>query len=152
MQINLKLKAATRDAVSMAGGPQRAALVSRGSASRLCEYGSVGCEDRYIPVDVAMALEADIGAPVISRAMADALGFDLVPRNPVSDAATIKHQVSESMRGFGNLLADINAALEDGRIDHLEAVGIEKAITPEIERLHSMLASVRKAKSLKAVS
>ncbi len=151
MSNHLKLKAATRDAVGMAGGPQRAAHISRGTASRLCEYGSPACDDRFIPVDVAMALEADIGAPVISRAMADALGYDLVPRNPAADAATIKHQVSESMRGWGNLLADLNAALEDGRIDHLEAVGIEKAISAELNRLHSMLASVRKAKDLKVV-
>ena len=151
MDNTLIIKAATRDAIAASGGSNRAASVTRGTASRFSEYGSPACPDRVIPLDIAMALDIESGAHTHLRAMADVAGFDLVPHNPSTEVGNIKHQVSEAVRGFGNLLADVNTALEDGRIDHMEAAKLEKLFQPEIDRLQSMFASVRKA-TIKAVA
>jgi hypothetical protein len=108
------LKAATRRAVKMAGGPVAASESLRVDQGRLSKYGSNG-DPLYVPIDVAFELDKMAGDNVILRAMSDLFGFDLVARDvdgkAVGDLTTAAGQIA---RESGELISDVIEASASG--------------------------------------
>ncbi len=68
-----RIKAATRDAIVRAGGVVRAGEITLASKTEASRWQSV-TDEAIIPIPAALALEAEIGMPVITEAMADLQG------------------------------------------------------------------------------
>lgn len=76
-----RLKSAWRDLVKACGGLDRVAEITRAkNKSHASEYGAPHCLERFPPLDVIADLEADCGTPIVTRILADMLGFDIAAR------------------------------------------------------------------------
>lgn len=73
----LALKAAFRSLTRACGGPHASAKITRSDAPRLSRYASPE-EQMHAPLDVIADLEAEAGAPEVTRVLAGLLGYVLV--------------------------------------------------------------------------
>lgn len=140
----LTLKAATRRSVDMAGGGGALQHVTRVKAGNLSKYGSANEEngDKFMPIDVACEADLEAGSPIILTAMAEILGYQVIPCGEVRIVEVKPLSVKDALK-IANEAADvvkaITAALEnDDRIDSTE----ERDITREIDETMASLMDV----------
>lgn len=135
----LSLKAATRRAFDMAGGPEEFQHMTRVRQSVLSKYGSTtqDCADKFIPVDVAVEADVEAGSPIITAKMAHILGYKLVPvaADTVNAAPLGVHDALRIANEAADVVKAITSALTDGRIDQAE----EREIAHEIEEAIKVL-------------
>ncbi|KAB2743516.1 phage regulatory CII family protein [Brucella anthropi] len=141
------LKAATDGAYVLGGGISCILPFTRVGVSTLSKYASYNDEhrDNFIPADIIIEIDRRTKSPVIVRAMAALLGFDLVPiaggaPDAQADAEPLTekdaHRVmSESM----DVSQAILHALDDNRIDALERRGIAKELRESIRAQEDVL-------------
>lgn len=146
----MKLKAMTRILKEACGGQETAAMVSRVShqtISRYCTVVDDGIEAdaNFIPVDVAMDLMKFSGDRSLLRAMADELGFVLVPKVESAHAGNVVSLVGQFSRGAGALTDEALQAAMDGRIDDDERARILDHVKNEMERLATLGRTVERA-------
>jgi len=111
--VYLRLKAAARTLIKLAGGQESAASATRASHAMLSRYGHPD-EAAFMPVDVLADLEADVGNPVVTRQLADLAGFLLVAKPPVGEAdpawiarlAALAKESGEAISKLGQALAN----------------------------------------------
>jgi hypothetical protein len=135
------LKSAARGALSLIGPAKQLCAVSRISESYLSKCINRDCPD-FLPLDVALEADRLAGSPVIVQAMADLLGFRLVP--------TEGERASEfNVEHAFNLVADavamaqtIREADADGRRDEREKRAITDQINGQIKALQDALRAV----------
>lgn len=109
--VYLALKAFTRALIEKAGGLEAAATRTRVGKSQLHEYGNPDKRD-FIPIDVVADLEADVGEPIVSRALAHTAGFALVREaHHDSIAADPARELRLTTARLGNLADDFDKDL-----------------------------------------
>lgn len=139
------LKAATRRAVKMAGGPNATAEVVRAAASRLSQYGNIDLTV-FVPVDVAFELDKAAGDPVILRAWADLLGFDLTPRNlDASVTRDLANAAGQVAKESGELICAAIDASADGNLTPAEARRLDDEAADVEEKVVKLRNIVRPA-------
>lgn len=136
------LKAAVRHALTLAGGGDRFALVTRVNGPALSKYADA-CGDQFMPLDVAVDLDRDIGAQVVAEALAAAHGYRLTPADPATNGAPNLADVAKIMRESCDVADALTAALADGRIGPAEARAIDREIEEAIAVLRGLQARVR---------
>ncbi len=148
----MTLKAATRRSVDMAGGGDALQHVTRVKAGNLSKYGSTNEEngDKFMPIDVAVEADIEAGSPIILTAMAEILGYQVVPGGETRSADFKPLTVKDALR-IANEAADvvkaITSALEgDDRIDTAE----ERDITREIDETIGALMDVMRRLKVRA--
>lgn len=139
----LRLKAATRELVSQAGGQEAAARVSRlKSHVTVGRYGRPQ-DGEFMPIDVAADLEAEIGAAPVTRALAALAGLIVIPRPPVDGDAAIVRQLGEVAREAGEAIGRIGEALaDDGRVTADEVARLR--LVDEVDDVLRAAATMRK--------
>lgn len=75
----LALKARTRRLVKLAGGVESCALISRVSKTQIGNYQNPELLDSFMPIDVVVEIESDVGKPIISEGLAELAGCTLSP-------------------------------------------------------------------------
>ncbi|MBR1193216.1 phage regulatory CII family protein [Bradyrhizobium sp. AUGA SZCCT0160] len=139
------LKAATRRAVKLAGGPNAASEVVRAAASRLSQYGNHDVPI-FAPIDVCAELDRAAGDPVILRAWADLLGFDLTPRNvDAAVAADLAHAAGQVARESGELISAAIDASADGNLTPAEARRLDEEAADVEQKVVNLRKIVRPA-------
>ena len=141
------LKAATDGAYVLGGGISCVLPFTRVGVSTLSKYASYNDEhhDSFIPVDVAIEIDRRAKTPVIVRAMAALLGFDLVPVSsnvrdiPASPAPLSEKDALRVMSESMDVSQAILRALDDNRIDALERKGIAKELRESIRAQEEVL-------------
>ena len=136
------VKTAVRALVHASGGEARAAAACRVSKSTLSEYGNPTSPDRHMPVDVVLALEAEVGEMPVTGHLAAAHDC-LLLRLPDAAAAPewlvhltrIGKEAGDVFDRAGEFLAD------DGEIDEDEA----PLLLREIDELLQAAAAMRSA-------
>ncbi|WP_065091615.1 phage regulatory CII family protein [Rhizobium leucaenae] len=138
----LTLKAATRRALTMAGGGDSFQHVTRVSAAQLSKYSGQAEEKSFMPIDVAVEADIEANSPIILSAMAEILGYQLVPAGTVINVAvkpvTIKDALTIANEAADVVKAITEALTDDDRIDGAE----ERAITREIDETMRALQDV----------
>jgi hypothetical protein len=147
----LTLKAATRRAVDMAGGGDAFQHVTRIRAAQLSKCGSTGADNAatFLPIDVAVEADMEAGSPIILSAMAEALGYQVVPLAQVINVEVKPVSERDALRVAREAADVVNAivtAIEDGAIDSSE----ERDITREIDQLKAVLVDVMRRASVRA--
>ena len=114
----LILKRATRQLVERAGGPTEAAESCRPAASLLSRYCSESEEHEttFAPADVVKELELLAGEPIVTRALADLGGFDLVARKAVSASADYESHDADIVTSACALMVAWRERKADGRL------------------------------------
>lgn len=110
------LKLASKHLVKACGGVESAALITRVGHSELARYYDPA-EKLFMPVDIAADLETDCGNPLLSRALANLSGYELVAPPPQASEAEKLHHWSVLLANLGQetaaALAQIAAALSE---------------------------------------
>lgn len=108
------LKAATRLVLRDCGGLDAAAASSRVGRSQFSDYANPN-SDKFIPVDVAIDIEAIGGIPHVTAALARAQGYELLPVEP-RDRGQLGLALAAISAGVGTLFATVATAFADGHL------------------------------------
>lgn len=117
------IKTASRALVKQLGGGEAASLVCRYNPTAISDACSYSRPDRTLPVDVVLDMELCAGEPFITRTMAGAQGYALVPLP--SAAGPEAQAIAAVMADAASLGADFAAAMSDARISPAERQGIK---------------------------
>ncbi|UTV37620.1 hypothetical protein MYG64_04700 [Ensifer adhaerens] len=141
----LTLKAATRRSVDMAGGGDALQHVTRVRASYLSKCGSAGEDnaDKYLPIDVATEADMEAGSPIILTAMADILGYCVLPiiegsDLPIGVAPPTHKDLTHLNRELMDVVRIFGDALDDDHVDGREKKEITREIDEAIKALRAL--------------
>ncbi|WP_158876986.1 phage regulatory CII family protein [Antarcticirhabdus aurantiaca] len=141
----LALKASVRRSITLAGGGDSVQHATRVDATSLSRYGSANIEQQktHCPIDVALDLDLEAGAPVITTAMARAQNYELVPMLS-ADVSSVPWETKLCRLGQvrGELYGVMGEALSDGRFDAEEASRANAKIEEEIAQLRRIQARI----------
>lgn len=144
----LRLKAASRRAVELAGDVTAVERITRVRKAALSKYTAVHETAYFMPVDVALDIDRDTGEPVILREMAALEGYDLAPRRGARNATggnamlARAHLVGRLTREVADVVAEVLAADADGVITPRERSALLKEIDEAQGALNAMRRSV----------
>lgn len=144
----LKLKASWRRLVQLAGGGKHVIeqKITRGSEARISEAAAPNLMDRFAAVDQVLDLELECGQPIVTQALADLAGYDLVPRQGAQPIGIHAH-FARIIRETRDVELKMAEAMADGSISDRERDEIIKECMEAIEALQLMLNELRSAKS-----
>ena len=119
------LKNAFRRACKQAGGSLASiAAMSRLGANQLSRFGDLN-SDQFAACDVIIDVDSLAGEPVTVRAMAELLGYELVPlAAPVMRAQPGQH-LAGLARESGDVISRYAAALADNKLTLNELAALE---------------------------
>lgn len=147
-----KLKAAWRRLLKACGGPEVASKITRArNHSLLSEYGSPSCLDRFPPLDVIADLEAECGEPMVSQALADLMGCDLIRRD-ARPAGSLRSLMAACTRGFADVSVTFVDSDEDGKWTAKECDELDGDLLGLIEAAQKLRQAVAMRRGLRAVS
>jgi hypothetical protein len=105
------LKSATRSLVDALGGAHDAAKCTRVSAAMISNYGNQN-DPSFMPIDVAVDLEARVGEPFVTRVM------EMMARRSARERAeTYFKHMGDTGRASAAVMKAMADALEDGHAD-----------------------------------
>jgi hypothetical protein len=133
-----RIKAATHLLVERAGGIVAAGLVIDRSKSQVQRWQDLNAED-MIPAFYAVLLEAYVGQPLVSQAMAELTGHTLQPIDAQPAGEGFQKANMRVTREFADLIATVAEADEDGLRTPNERQKIER----EAAELADALATFR---------
>lgn len=133
----MELKAGTRRALSLAGRANGFSLVTRVEPPVLSKYGSPSEEASFMPVDVVLDLEREIGLPLITEMLAAMQGFRLVPLDPQRGAQVGVEDLADVARETGDVVQKLAGALPGG-IDAAETRELRKEIAEGVRALRRL--------------
>jgi hypothetical protein len=144
------VKAATRRAIQLAGGPHAAEDYIRANcpsrqgmdAARLSRYGNPN-EPEFAPIDICFLLDQAAGSPEIVRALACLEAHDLVARESVAAqlAKDVTALAGDIAKDSGELISTAIEASGDGVVSINEA----KAIDQRAADLQDKVVDIRRA-------
>lgn len=153
--VYLGIKAAFRQLTKLCGGLEAAALDTRVGKSSLGNYGNVNMPDEFAPADVIADLEAAVGEPVVTRALAKAAGYQLVLAANAQCAAReiAAHELIVMATEIDVKLAGIQqqalAAAADGKISDRELdeqIQAHERLIIRVQRNHDDLCRLREVR------
>ena len=130
------------EALIKALGYARACEVSGRSKAQLGRYALLSVEyvDRFIPVNLAVELETDVGTPFVTRAMAELLGLKVDEKgNGNERPGGLNSDVIALSQRFATLMAEYNHSIADGVISLNEA----KRLLEETNSLQQVLVEMK---------
>lgn len=141
------IKAATRDLIKLTGGLERASSIASISTTQLSRWQSPHHAD-LITLSAALALEAECGVPLVTRAMAESTGHRVVSADAEhGDVTSLLAVQATMMEAQGLLAGEVARALADGRVTPTEAESIRRVAGVLEEGLTSLRAAVARVKA-----
>lgn len=126
-QFLLRLKAATRDLVSLCGGVERAAQVASLSKSAMSRFQVVDAPD-VIDLPTALKLERECGHPAVTSVMAEMHGRRLSDEVAGASAQSVLEHHAEVMRRTAETATKVALAFADQVVTPAEAVQIDRTL------------------------
>ena len=132
---HIAAKAFFRDLLDACGGPKRCQAITSHPDSHLSAMGAAHVVDRWPRLDHVIDLEQDCGHPIVTRYLADLLGFELVPREGRA-AGDLPHVFANAMKD----MAEVQVAYAAERAE------LVKQANQAIAGLQDFIVSVREPK------
>jgi hypothetical protein len=138
------VKLAVRDLINACGGARRASEHTRVRQPQLDRYASLDKPDELMPADVVADLEAYCGQPIVSRALAELMGFVLepVPR-AIRTGMTLGRISGQAMKETADVFARLGDMLSDGVLTKVEGRSLQSEINEAVEKLLTLKHQVR---------
>ena len=143
-QTYLGLKAATRMLIREAGGLELAARVTRVERASLSRYENPSSE-HFLPVDVALDLEAANGEPHVTRFLARAGGHVLIELPRLDGTGAWGRHLGDIAKECGEAIAVVGQALAEGgtiTAEEVRELNITREIDEAVERLMALRAAL----------
>lgn len=138
----LALKAAVRLALKRVGGGDCFCHATRVGAPALSNYANANRDDSHMPLDVALDLDRDAGAPIIAGALARMNGYRLVPLQASGGDQPDLGDIAVIARETGDVVSALATALADGGVDSREAADIRREIEEANAALNRLAAKL----------
>lgn len=122
-----RLKVASKALLLASGGGEAAASVCRLGTSHLSEAAGMHQPDRWLPIDVVLALETVAEAMPVTAALALAQGHVLVPIAP-RGAGALAELLARLGREVGDVSAVAALAMADGHVSAAEAMELSREL------------------------
>jgi len=135
------LKKVVRDLIISVGGVEAAAAICGKGRSVVSDYQSESKPKTSMPIELVERLERKSGVPYVTRYLATALGFDLLPHHGRTDDKSAIDHVSGITKEFGEVLAHASTFVKCGALSPADA----KALLQEIDDVREALATMRAA-------
>ncbi|WP_319532836.1 phage regulatory CII family protein [uncultured Cohaesibacter sp.] len=117
----LRLRRRCRELIKKGGGIECSAETTRVNQAQMGRYGLAHGAD-WMPVDVVADLEKDIGEPVVSRALVQAIGYEVIKLPEGRWEGDINQQLAAMFKEVGEVTQHIGQCLaDDGCISADEA-------------------------------
>jgi hypothetical protein len=142
----LALKAATRRATKEAGTLADVAERTRLDASRISKCGNPN-ESEFLPIDVAMDLDALAGDDRILRAWAEMRGYDLLKAERNVAVEDMARHIGAVGKESGELISEMCEAVADGKVTPAEALRIEEAAEDVRDNVTRLQADCRRIRA-----
>ncbi|MGB3644605.1 MAG: hypothetical protein WBA15_09020 [Mesorhizobium sp.] len=134
----LRIKARTEQLIKLAGGPGVFQHVAGVPTDMLSKYGSRS-EPNIINAAVIVALDRQLGAPLMLAELASMLGYRLVPIDEGGDGDEVTlSDVTDLQRADGDVAVALMEALEDGVIDIAERRQGRATIARQMSKLQQV--------------
>lgn len=132
----LKIKHRTKQLIKLAGGPEVFQHSAGVPKDMLSKYGSIS-EPNFINAAVIVALDRQIGAPLMVSELAAMLGYRLVPAEggPDGGSEVSLSDLTDLQRADSDVAVSLSSALEDGVIDIAERRETRAAIARKMSKL-----------------
>jgi hypothetical protein len=140
------LKVASKALVAACGGGEAAAAACRLGPSHLSEAGAMHQMDRFLPIDVVVALERAGEAHPVTSALARLVGCILVPVEP-RGAGELPMLLAQLGREVGDVFAASAKALADGQISEDERAELVVELGQMMAVAHQALAALGPAEA-----
>lgn len=114
------------------------AMVTRVDASALSKYAAPQEDGHFMPIDVLLDLERDIGSPVILETLAALQGYRLVPMHEPQGGSVTISDIADITREGGDVVQSLAEAMRDGKIDGAEKRSVRMEIAENIAVLHRL--------------
>lgn len=140
------LKGVVKLAVVEAGGQENCANVSGRikRAAAFSDYANPALEDRHIPLDVALELDAFNGNGRILKAAVAMLGYVMVRLPDVAlGGSKLGRVTAQAMKECADVFSDMGQMLEDGKITPAELAVFEKDADEAIAMIMRLKLQVR---------
>lgn len=155
VRLRKDVKSAVAQLLAAFPNVEEAAKVCRVGSSTLSAYANPN-HGSHVPVDIVLELEGVLGKPIVTRHMANRLGYELyqLPRGQNTDplARRINRIVKKGSRAF----ATAAGALDDGTVTPEEAEqlldDVERAIAAFVELSCGLEGVVNSRKPYKLIS
>lgn len=134
----LALKAAVKRALALAGGAASFQHATRLHESNLSRAASPQGEDHHLPLDVALDLDREAGAPVVLSEFARLCGYRLAPLKAEAEGDIGVGDISRLMSASHKTNAGLLAAIEDSHVSPSEAKAVAKDIDATIRELTAL--------------
>ena len=142
----LRIKARTEQLIKLAGGPGVFQHVAGVPTDMLSKYGSRS-EPNFINAAVIVALDRQIGSPLMVGELAAMLGYKLVPIDDTGDEDRVTlSDVTDLQRADGDVSVSLMEALEDGVIDIAERRTARAVIARKVAKLTRIDRKLAKAR------
>jgi hypothetical protein len=141
----LALKAATRRACETAGPLASIAGHTRADATLLSRYGNPEL-DVFVPIDVALDIDALSGQDNLLRAWAELRGYDLITR----DAPTLDQPdaMARHLAPVAKELSDVIGELATAKVETPAAAArVEKEVAEAADALRDLAADCRRVRA-----
>lgn len=137
----------TRRACEDAGPLHGIATNTRADKSQLSRYGNPD-QPEFIPLDVAMDLDALSGGDRILRAWADLRGFALVREERGTQTEDITRHIGAVGIESGELISEMCNAAADGKVTPREAEAIERRAEDVKDNISLLQADCRRIRAV----
>lgn len=121
----LAIKSATRRACEDAGPLHEIAACTRADKSQLSRYGNPD-QPEFIPLDIAMDLDALSGGDRILRAWAELRGYELIREERGVKIEDMNRHIGAVGVETGELISEMCNAVADNKVTPREAEAIER--------------------------
>lgn len=143
----LAIKSATRRACEDAGPLHEIAANTRADKSQLSRYGNPD-QSEFIPLDVAMDLDALSGGDRILRAWAELRGYELVRDERGVAVEDMTRHIGAVGVEAGELISEMCNAASDGKITPREAEAVERRADDVIDNVTLLKADMRRVRAV----
>ncbi|WP_414901134.1 phage regulatory CII family protein [Rhizobium cremeum] len=133
-----RLKASTRAAIIAAGKAKQLAACSRVNEPQISRYVGGDYPD-FMPLDVILDCELLAGQPVMTAALADMLGYRLVPIAGGDETSLTLDHVLDAVNAVGELLRAFRDGHSDGHLDEAERREITNCFNESMKSLQDGL-------------
>lgn len=146
-----RVKAATRDLVTRCGGVVRSGELVNLSKTEVSRWQT---DDKVIvPLAAVLVLEADCGAPIVTKVMAELNGRRVSDGDASEgDASEIVRRHAEMIRAVAEVMATAATAFSDGRVTPTEAELLDRAAGELARALDTWRGDIAAAKGPRVVS
>lgn len=137
-----QIKTASKALIVACGGGAAAATVCRLGESHLSEAASVHHMDRWLPLDVVVALEGVAEALPVTAALAQMQGWVLVPTEPAC-GAELPLLLARLGREVGEAFGAAGLALAGGEMDAGQRATLVRELGDVVAAGHAAIAALK---------